>query len=64
METDYKFNSYSLTDAEYEKVINKYMPLIKKKAKKLGCMQDDCIQEITISLYRSLTKNRKNEKER
>lgn len=47
METDYKFNSYSLTDAEYEKVINKYMPLIKKKAKKLGCMQDDCIQEIT-----------------
>ena len=36
METDYKFNSYSLTDAEYEKVINKYMPLIKKKAKKLG----------------------------
>lgn len=59
METDNKFNSYSLTDEEYEKVINKYMPIIKQKAKKLGHMEDDCIQEIIISLHHSLTKNRK-----
>lgn len=30
METDNKFNSYSLTDEEYEKVISKYMPIIKQ----------------------------------
>lgn len=48
METDNKFNSYSLTDEEYEKVISKYMPIIKQKAKKLGYMEDDCIQEIII----------------
>lgn len=59
METDNKFNSYSLTDEEYEKVISKYMPIIKQKAKKLGYMEDDCIQEIMISLHHSLTKNRK-----
>lgn len=59
METDNKFNSYSLTDEEYEKVISKYMPIIKQKAKKLGYMEDDCIQEIIISLHHSLTRNRK-----
>ena len=59
METDNKFNSYSLTDEEYEKVISKDMPIIKQKAKKLGYMEDDCIQEIIISLHHSLTKNRK-----
>lgn len=59
MEIDNKFNSYSLTDKEYEKIINKYMPTIKEKAKQLGSMQDDCIQEIIISLHKSLTKNRK-----
>ena len=58
METDNKFNSYSLTDEEYEKVISIYMPIIKQKAKKLGYMEDDCIQEIIISLHHSLTKNR------
>ena len=58
METDNKFNSYSLTDEEYEKVISKYMPIIKQKAKKLGYMEDDCIQEIIISLHHSLTKKK------
>jgi len=62
MEKDSKFNSYSLTDEEYEKVINKYIPIIKQKTKKIGYMQDDCIQEIIITLHHSLTKNRENRK--
>jgi len=59
MKQDNKFNSYSLTDLEYEKIISKYIPQIKEKAKKVGNMQEDCLQEIIISLHHSLTKNRK-----
>lgn len=59
MKADNKFNSYSLTDLEYEKVISKYIPIIKEKAKQVGSMQEDCVQEIIISLHHSLTKNRK-----
>lgn len=59
MKEDNKFNSYSLTDEEFEKIINKYIPVIKKKSKKAGGMREDCVQDIIISLYYTLTKNRK-----
>ena len=59
MKEDNKFNSYSLTDEEFEKIIKKYTPLIKKKSKKAGYMREDCMQDIIISLHHTLTKNRK-----
>ena len=62
MEIDNKFNCYSLTDEEFTKIINRYMPLIKKKSKKAGVMRDDGVQDIIISLHHTLTKNRKNKK--
>lgn len=62
MEVDNKFNCYSLTDEEFEKIISKYMTLIKKKSKKAGAMREDCVQDIIISLHHTLTKNRKNKK--
>lgn len=58
MEEDKKFNSYSLTDEEFEKIIKKYIPLIKDKSKKAGIFKDDCMQEIIISLHHTLTRKR------
>ncbi len=58
MEEDKKFNSYSLTDEEFEKIIKKYIPLIKEKSKKAGIFKDDCMQEIIISLHHTLTRKR------
>lgn len=62
MKEDNKFNSFSLTDEEFQNVINRYMPIINKKVKKVRNLKEDCIQEIIISLYITLTKNRKNKK--
>lgn len=59
MKIDNKFNGYSVTDEEFEKIINSYITLIKKKAKKAGEMREDCVQDIIISLHYTLTKNRK-----
>jgi len=58
MGEDKKFNSYSLTDEEFEKIIKKYIPLIKEKSKKAGIFKDDCMQEIIISLHHTLTRKR------
>ena len=58
MGEDKKFNSYSLTDEEFEKIIKKYIPLIKDKSKKAGIFKDDCMQEIIISFHHSLTRKR------
>lgn len=58
MGEDKKFNSYSLTDEEFEKIIKKYIPLIKDKSKKAGIFKDDCMQEIIISLHHTLTRKR------
>lgn len=58
MGEDKKFNSYSLTDEEFEKIIKKYIPVIKEKSKKAGIFKDDCMQEIIISLHHTLTRKR------
>lgn len=62
MDEDKKFNSYTLTDEEFEKVIAKYISLIKDKTKKAGASKDDCMQEIIVSLHHTLTRNRKKNK--
>lgn len=58
MKIDNKFNNYSLTDEEFQKVIGEYIPFIKSKTKKVKAMQEDCMQDIIISLHHTLTKNR------
>lgn len=55
---DNKFNCYSLTDKEFEKVIKDFMPTIINRTREAGEMQEDCIQDIIISLHHTLTRNR------
>lgn len=53
------FNNYSLYDNEVLKILNDYEPLIIKNATLTGGIDEDLVEEIKLSIYKELTKNRK-----
>lgn len=48
-----KFNNYTLSNEEIEKILEQYDHLIKKATKN----DDECAQKIRIAIYRKLSKN-------
>ena len=52
------FNNYSLSDDDVMGIIEKYDNLINKYSEINGKTDDDLKQEIIITIYRKLTKNR------
>lgn len=57
---DMKFNNYSLSDNEVNKILKDYEKVIIEKAKVNGKKNEDLEQEIRIQIYTALTKNKKN----
>lgn len=53
------FNNFKLSDNETIKIINDYEPLILKSATLNRGFDEDLEQEIKLSIYKELTKNRK-----
>ena len=58
MEEIEMFNNYSLSDDDVMGIIEKYDNLINKYSEINGKTDDDLKQEIIITIYRKLTKNR------
>lgn len=56
---DTKFNSYSLTNEETEKIIKDFELEIKTNSIFFGKVDEDCEQEIRIQIYKALTRNSK-----
>lgn len=56
------FNNYSLTNEEIEKILMDFMPEIKRASKINGILNEECEQKIMVTLYRKLSRNRKNKK--
>ncbi len=56
---DVKFNNYSLTNAEVEKIIKDFEKEIQTNSIFFGKTDEDCEQEIRIQIYKALTKNSK-----
>lgn len=54
------FNNFNLKDEEIMKIIEVYKPLILKKSTLNFRFDEDLCQEIKISIWRELSKNRKN----
>lgn len=52
------FNDFNLSDDEVFEIIKKYENLINMYSKINGSLNEDLRQEIIISVYRTLTKNR------
>ena len=52
------FKNFNLTDDEVEDIIMSYDNLINKYSKINGKIDEDLKQEISIEIYRTLTKNR------
>lgn len=52
------FNNYSLSDDDVMGIIEKYDNLINKYSEINGKIDEDLKQEIIITIYRKLTKNR------
>ena len=53
-----KFNNYTLSNEEIERILNKYQHLIRYAATIDGKL-DECEQRIRIEIYRKLSRNRK-----
>lgn len=53
------FNNYNLQDNEVLEIISQYNNLINKYSQINGKINEDLKQEITIEIYKTLTKNRK-----
>lgn len=58
--SDIKFNNYSLTNDEVEKIIKEFEKDIENNSIFFGKVDEDCEQEIRIQIYKALTKNSKN----
>lgn len=56
---DTKFNCYSLTNEEVEKIIKEFKKEIRTNSIFFGKVDEDCEQEIRIQIYKALTKNYK-----
>lgn len=54
-----KFNNYTLSNKEIEKILKQYQKVIKKAAKVNGKLDEDCEQKIKIAIFRKLSRNRK-----
>lgn len=57
-----KFNHYSLSNEEIEKILKDFQFYIKRAATINGKLDDDCEQKIRIAIFKKLSKNRKNKK--
>lgn len=53
------FNNFNLTDDEVIKILNDYNPLILKTTILNTEIDEDLMQEIKLTIYKDLTKNRK-----
>ncbi len=53
------FNNYNLTHNEVCKILCNFENIINAKTSKLGDYKEDCMQEIKIQIYKTLTKNRR-----
>lgn len=53
------FNNFNLSDEQVLYIIKKYKNLINKYSKINGETDEDLKQEIILSIYKTLTKNRK-----
>ncbi len=62
MDKDVKFNNYSLSDDEVSKIIDLFKKEIRDNSIIFGKYDEDCAQEISIAIYKSLTRKRKNKK--
>ncbi len=56
---DMKFNNYSLSNKEVEKILKEFEKDIQTNSVFFGKADEDCMQEISIQIYKSLTKNSK-----
>ena len=52
------FKNFDMTDDEVMEIIYKYDNLLNKYSKINGKVDEDLKQEITIEIYKTLTKNR------
>lgn len=52
------FKNFNMTDDEVMEIINEYDNLINKYSRINGNIDEDLKQEITIEIYKTLTKNR------
>ncbi len=52
------FKNFNMTDDEVMQIINEYDNLINKYSRINGNIDEDLKQEITIEIYKTLTKNR------
>jgi len=52
------FRKFNLTDDEVVEIISRYDNLLNKYSKINDAIDEDLKQEITIEIYRTLTKNR------
>ena len=59
---DNRFNNFNLTDEEINHIIKQFESIIRKKSLIHGIYNEDCVQEIKIQIYKTLSKNRKNKK--
>lgn len=56
------FKGFNMTDDEVMEIIYTYDNLINKYSRINGRIDEDLKQEITIEIYKTLTKNRENRK--
>ena len=56
------FKNFNMTDDEVMEIINEYDNLISKYSRINGNIDEDLKQEITIEIYKTLTKIEKNKK--
>lgn len=64
MDKDVKFNNYSLSDDEVSRIIDLFKKEIRGNSIIYGKYDEDCEQEISIAIYKSLTRNRIDKKEK
>lgn len=56
------FKNFNMTDDEVMEIISSYDNLLNKYSKINGKIDEDLKQEITIEIYKTLTKNRERQK--
>ena len=56
------FKNFNMTDDEVMEIIYTYDNLINKYSKINGKIDEDLKQEITVEIYKTLTKNRERQK--
>ena len=56
------FKNFNMTDDEVMEIIYTYDNLLNKYSKIYGRIDEDLKQEITVEIYKTLTKNRERQK--